>query len=111
MGSPAGAPASATKVLRRGLIWISEQRFEIGSRQRLGERAVGLDDARGKRHLAFGERANLFLNRSAGQQAISGHRAMLSDPMRSVDRLTLDGGVPPRIVQDHIIRGGERQAD
>ena len=31
--------------------------------------------------------------------------------MRAINRLRLDGGIPPRVVEDHVAGGGEVEAE
>ena len=47
---------------------------------------------------------------SFGDQAVDHHRPVLADAVRAVGGLVLDGGVPPRVDQEHVVGGGEVEA-
>src|ERR1019366_10567337 len=49
-------------------------------------------------------------NRSGRDHAVRGYRTRLSDAMRAIDRLAFYRGIPPRIVEDDVVRRRERQA-
>src|SRR5688500_5299778 len=67
------------------------------------ERLLLHDGARERRLLML-QRADFLLHRSVREQAIRDHGLGLSDAMRAVDRLRLDGRVPPGIVENGITR-------
>src|SRR5688500_4390835 len=60
-----------------------------------------------ERGLLMLQRTNFFLHRSLREQAIRDHRLGLSDAMGAVDRLRLDGRVPPRVIENGITRRGQ----
>src|SRR5450432_1626756 len=43
-------------------------------------------------------------------EAVDRHRSLLSDPVRAVGGLVLDGRVPPQIAEEHMVGGREVQA-
>ena len=47
---------------------------------------------------------DLLLDGVPRDQPIGEHVARLADPVRAIDRLRLDRGVPPRIEQEHVVR-------
>ena len=46
---------------------------------------------------------DFFFQRPLCNQTIDGHRAMLTNVMRTASSLIFGGGVPPRVGYDHII--------
>ena len=50
---------------------------------------------------------DLLLDRLPPDQPIDGHPVDLSDAVRAVGGLVLDGGVPPRVEQEDVIGGRE----
>jgi hypothetical protein len=48
-----------------------------------------------------------LLNRVTSHKSVNEDRVLLSDPIGTVSRLVLDGGVPPRIYNEDMIRRGE----
>ena len=48
---------------------------------------------------------------SSRDQPVGEHLARLADAVRAVDRLRLDGRVPPRVEQEHVVGRGQVQAE
>src|SRR3954468_6202016 len=64
----------------------------------LGERALVLaEDRVGEIALRPLELENLFLDRALRHESRGDHSALLADAVRAVDRLRLDGGIPPGV--------------
>src|SRR5437867_3854494 len=88
---------------------FGEQHLEIAALERAGE-AVLADDVAGQGRLLLLELPDLFLDRALGEHAVGDDGAILADAMSAVDRLGLDGRIPPRVEQHHVIRAGEVEA-
>ena len=58
-----------------------------------------LDDGAGEGGFVALEGADLFFNRSSGENAVRDDLVALTDAVRAVDGLRLDGWIPPRVVQ------------
>ncbi len=56
------------------------------------------------------ELEDLLLDGVAADQAVGEDVLGLADPVRAVDRLGLDGGVPPGVEQVDVVGGGQVQA-
>ena len=56
------------------------------------------------------ESADFFLHRVSRDQAVGHHLVFLADAVRAVDGLRFDGGIPPRVEEDDVARGGQVQA-
>ena len=67
-----------------------------------------------RQHAAEGrvllQRQHLLFHRVFGDQPVGEHLARLADAMRAVHRLRLHRRVPPRVEQEHVLRGGEVEA-
>ncbi len=61
----------------------------------------------GKRSFAGVQRENAFLDGVLRDQAMNGDGAILTDTMGPICGLLLDRGIPPRIQEEDMIRGGE----
>ena len=85
-----------------------EQVLEIVLRQALREPLLPEHVGDGLR-LALLEFPNLFFNRSGRDEPVGIDGARLADAVRAVDGLGLDGGIPPRIVEDDVARVCEVQ--
>ena len=55
--------------------------------------------------------ADFLLDRALHQQPVGIHRLALADAVRAVDGLVFHGGIPPRIEEHDVARGGEIQAE
>src|SRR5271156_2295917 len=88
---------------------VLEQVIEIGLAEAAGEALLAEHVLRELR-LALLQAPDFFLDRALGDKAIGDDGAILPDAVRAVDRLRLDGGVPPWIVEHHVARGGEIEA-
>ena len=55
--------------------------------------------------------SDLLLDRVAGDQAVGEDVLRLADPVRAVDRLRLDGRVPPGVEQEDVLGRGQVQAE
>ena len=75
-----------------------------------GGEGLLLDDGGGEGGFFLLEGADLFLDGVAGDQAVGDHLALLTYAVGAVDRLGFDRGIPPRIEEDDVARGGEIQA-
>ena len=69
-----------------------------------------LHDGGGEGGFFFLEGANFFLHSIARDQAVGDDLVFLADPVRAVDRLRFHRGVPPRVEEHDIARGGEIEA-
>src|SRR5262249_41389383 len=87
---------------------LGQQKFQVvfGERAREAALAEHVADQLG---LALLQVPDLLFDRADGEQAVRDHRAVLADAVRAVDGLCFDGGIPPRIEEHHVRRGGEVQ--
>ena len=69
-----------------------------------------MHDGVGEGGFVFLHREDLLLHRIGGDEAIGDHGLGLADAVRAVDRLRFDGGIPPRVAEDDVARGGEVEA-
>ena len=53
---------------------------------------------------------DLFFDGVARHQPVDGHRALLADAVGAVGGLVFDGRVPPRVHVDHVVGGGQVEA-
>lgn len=58
----------------------------------------------------FLELVHAFLDGADGEEAIDEHGFFLADAMGAVHGLGFDGGVPPGVVEDDGVGGGEVEA-
>ena len=72
---------------------------------------VGADDGVGERSLRGLQLQHLLLDRVARDEPVGEDRSRLPDAVRAVDRLGLDGRVPPRIEQEHVLGRGQVEAE
>src|SRR5579872_5959056 len=82
-----------------------EQQLEIVGRQIRNQVVVGLQDGVGKLFLLDLQLGNFLFDRVATNQPIGEYLTGLADAVRPVDRLHLNGGVPPGIEQKDVIGG------
>ena len=54
---------------------------------------------------------DLFFDRVLGDESIHGDGALLADAVGAVGRLRFHRGVPPRVEVNHVVGGGEVQAE
>ena len=87
-----------------------EQQLQILAAQLPDQAVIRVDDRVGQVALALLQLQHLFLDRVLGDQAIGEDLAGLADAVGAVDRLRLDGRIPPRIEQEDVFGGGEVQA-
>ena len=74
-------------------------------------RLFGVEDGVGEVALELLEFEDLFLDGVAADQAVGEDALGLADPVRAVDRLRFDGGVPPGVEQVDVFRGRQVQAE
>src|SRR5438034_9350095 len=72
---------------------------------------VRLENRVGEIALAALELGDFFLDGPGREQAIREDVPRLPDPVRPIDRLRLYRGVPPRIQQEHVLRGRQVQSE
>jgi len=53
---------------------------------------------------------DFLLHGVGGDEAVGDDGLGLADAVRAVDGLRLDGGIPPRVAEDDVTRGGEIEA-
>ena len=73
--------------------------------------AVLLENGIGEATLLDLEFGDFFLDGAATDQAVGKDLLGLADAVRAVDRLGFDGGVPPRVQEEHVIGGREIQTE
>ena len=88
-----------------------QQELQILAREVLDEAVVGVEDGVGEVALALLELEDLLLDGVAADQAVGEDVLGLADPVRAVDGLGFDGGVPPGVEQVDIFGGGQVQAE
>src|SRR4051812_38529068 len=93
------------------IIWLAQQEFEVFALKRSDHAIVGRDDGVGQIAFALLKLQHFFFDRIARDESIREHSPRLSDAVRAVDRLRFDGGVPPRIEKENVIRRRQIQAD
>src|SRR6202023_571189 len=82
-----------------------------------------LRKSQARRHVVLGDQVvkqlplllqhlrNAALDRLWTDKARHEDRALLTEPMSAIDRLVLDGGVPPAIEQEYVVRELQVQPD
>ena len=93
-----------------GFLLLPQQKPEVIQRQCAGE-AFFAEDVGGESALAALELPDFLLDALFHQQAVGDDVAGLADAVGAVDGLVFDGGIPPRIVEHDVARGGEVQAE
>ena len=73
--------------------------------------AVAVEHLGEQRRLAGLELHHLLLDGAGRHQPVDHHRPALPDPVRAVDGLRLDGGVPPRVEHEDVVGLGQGQPD
>ena len=81
--------------------FLSEETHELFGRERRG--AGSVKDVIGQGALFAVEFVDALFHRVGGDQVVDCHRVTLTDAVGSVSRLAFDGGVPPRIQEDHVV--------
>src|SRR5687768_1369521 len=89
---------------------LRQQQLQVVPLQGAYEAVVGVDDRVGQVLLALLELEHLLLDRVLGDQAVGEHVLGLADAVGAVDRLGLDGRVPPRVEEEDVLGGGEVEA-
>ena len=88
-----------------------QQQLQILSPQIANQAGVGAHDRVGQSSLRGLQLEHLLLDGVARDEPVGEHGPRLPDAVRAVDRLRLDGRVPPRVEQEHVLGGGEVQAE
>ena len=88
---------------------LSEEVHEFFGRERRG--ACSVKDVFGQGALFAVELVDALFHRIGGDQVVDCHRVMLTDAVGSVSRLAFNGGVPPRIQEDHVVCRREVETD
>ena len=88
-----------------------KQRLDILAAQGLEDAAFAADHLGGEGAFLLLETQDFLFDAVAGDQLVDEDGPCLADAMGAVGGLRLDGGVPPRINVDHVVGGGQVQAD
>ena len=89
-----------------------EQELQVVAGEGLDDHAVvGVEDGVGQVALLLLEVEDLLLDGVAADQPVGEDVLGLADPVRAVDGLGLDGGVPPGVEQVDVLGGGQVQAE
>ena len=87
-----------------GEVSILKQRLYILFRENRANASLAVEQAIGQLTFSRLEFIHFFLDRAHGHQPVDENRLVLPDAMGAVDRLLLDGRIPPGIEHDHGIR-------
>ena len=85
--------------------FVAKKELKISDRECLGEVFLTKNVIRDI-PFVFLKGTDFFLNRVFDEEAVSEDSLLLPNPVRAVDRLRLDGWVPPRIKENHVTRSG-----
>ena len=84
-----------------------EQHVEILGGDQVTVRCGAFEQMIGEAALAFLQGENFLFDGTLRQQLVDEHRFVLTDAMSARRGLFLDGRIPPRIVMDHAVGGGQ----
>ena len=90
---------------------LGQQQFEVFATEFADEGVVGVDDGIGEFAFALLQLQYFFLDGVLGDEAIGEDLPGLADAVGAVDRLGFDGGVPPGIEEENVLRGRQIQAE